>query len=100
MARKAEKKNGTRVATDPPRDVRRRTSHGIVCECGSKNVRIVNTRSRAYPPYLNRLVKRVRRQCMCRDCGRTWWRPTKVTEEPEGQRDRGTARRRDGGIGD
>lgn len=87
MTRKAFKKDAAPTTGDPPHELKRRTSHGIVCECGSVNVRIVNSRSRAYPAHLNQRVKRIRRQCVCRDCGRSWWRPTKVTEEPEGTTD-------------
>jgi len=58
----------------------RKTSHGIRCICGSDRVRVINTRSRAYPPYMAQRIVRRKRQCQCMACGRVWWMQTKLTE--------------------
>lgn len=64
---------------------KRRTTHGIVCECGSADVEIVRTQDlgRQYPAFINRNgSKRVRRYCKCGDCGASFNRTYEITERP------------------
>lgn len=77
----------TGAAQEPVR--KRRTSHGIVCGCGSEEVEVTNTVThthRPYPAFLNgrRYLSRKRR-CVCAACGREWWERVDVEEKRRGE---------------
>lgn len=60
-----------------------RTSHGIVCSCGSDDVRVERTMDlgRYYPAFIvQHGTKVVRRYCHCQSCDKRWPQTTEVTE--------------------
>lgn len=62
---------------------KRRTSHGIVCGCGSEDVSITNTidLSKKYPGFMAVNSKRVRRYCVCNECDAKFTAESVITEK-------------------
>lgn len=69
-------------ASEVPERPKPRTRHGIVCVCGSACVRVDKTRdlSRKYPAFMVRGSRRIRRYCICDDCGKRFTSEVELTE--------------------
>lgn len=64
---------------------KRKTAHGIVCMCGSENVKVTTTEwldsDRKYPEFLAVRPRRKRQYFECEACGRKGSRVVEVTEK-------------------
>lgn len=67
-------------------EVKRRTTHGIVCACGSSDVSIERTKQvgSQYPAFINRGWRVVRRYCVCATCGTHWSQTHQITDQKLG----------------